>query len=152
MREIQLTQGRITFVDDDDFEDLNKNTWGVTKGAVDRVIWDSGNRRHEVMSRRIMKCPPDRVVDHIDGNPLNNQRSNLRICIPSENQRNRRMPSINTSGFKGVTWHKQCQKWQSQIGHYNKNYHLGLFDTKEEAYEAYKRKSKELHGEYAKIE
>ena len=88
-------------------------------------------------------------VDHINGNPLDNRKSNLRICTNAENQRNRGVNKNNTSGYKGVCWAKQNKKWKARIKHNGKLIHLGYYKDKEEAARAYDKKAKELHGEYA---
>ena len=99
--------------------------------------------------RLIMDAPKGMHVDHINGNPLDNRKSNLRICTHAENQRNRGANKNNTSGYKGVHWSKTTKKWRAEIRHDNKSIHMGYFKTPEEAARAYDKKAKELHGEYA---
>lgn len=91
------------------------------------------------------------VIDHIDGNPSNNRKSNLRICTVSENGFNRGKPKNNTSGAKGVSWNKKSQKWCARIMSNGKDYIIGLFDTIKEASDAYDAKAIELHGEFARL-
>lgn len=90
-------------------------------------------------------------VDHIDRNPLNNDLDNLREVTVRENVLNSRMKSTNTSGFRGVNWHKNRQKWQASIQSEGKQLHLGRFTSKEEAARAYDKAAKELHGEFAQL-
>jgi hypothetical protein len=97
------------------------------------------------LHRMIMGDPPDNVIDHVNHNKLDNRRQNLRVCTHQQNQFNRGKNSNNTSGYKGVHWNKQTQKWKAQINHK----YLGLFDSAEEAHRAYVRAAQELHGEYA---
>ena len=99
--------------------------------------------------RLIMDAPKGMDVDHINGNPLDNRKSNLRICTHTENNRNRGANKNNTSGYKGAYWHKQNKKWRAQIVRNNKAIHIGLYESKEEAARAYDKKAKELHGEFA---
>lgn len=101
------------------------------------------------MHRLIMNTPDGMVTDHIDGNGLNNQRKNLRICTHTENMANRKIHINNTSGYKGVTWSKQNNRWRSQIYLDSKNIFLGLFTDKEEAYKAYIKACKKYHKEFA---
>jgi hypothetical protein len=89
-----------------------------------------------------------KAVDHIDRDKTNNNIFNLRFCTTSENKRNTGLVRTNTSGFKGVNWDKVKQKWRAQIKTNGKKKHLGHFNTKEEAYEAYKKASKEYHGDF----
>lgn len=94
--------------------------------------------------------PGNLQIDHIDGNGQNNDPANLRLATRSGNMQNRGAYQNNTSGFKGVGWHKKTQKWQARIRHNWKRYALGYFDTPEEAHAAYVRAAEELHGEFAR--
>jgi hypothetical protein len=90
-------------------------------------------------------------VDHIDGNITNNHVSNLRWATRAENSANSKITNRNTSGFKGVCFDKRTNKWKAQISINSKIKHIGLFDTPEEAYEAYKKAATEFHGEFARF-
>ena len=87
---------------------------------------------HHVIAKRMgLECPNE--VDHKDGNPLNNQRDNLRPATHIENMRNVKLSVRNTSGCKGVSWNKALQKWKAYIRVNKKLIHLGYFDNYEEA-------------------
>lgn len=89
---------------------------------------------------------PKYPLDHINEIKDDNRISNLRLDINNENLHNKSNPQINnTSGFRGVHWSKKCQKWAAQISIKGKVKHLGLFNTAEEAYEAYLRAKREHH-------
>jgi len=103
------------------------------------------------MHRLIMNAQPGEQVDHINHNTLDNRKPELRLCTKSQNQHNVGKRQDNTSGFKGVTWHKRDQKWQARIMKSGKDKHLGNFDTPELAYEAYCRAAAELHGQFARV-
>lgn len=92
-------------------------------------------------------------VDHIDvnGSRSDNRICNLRAATRSSNSCNREKQPNNKTGYKGVTWHKASQKWRAAIVFQGKQNHLGLFDTPEEAHEAYKQAALRLHGEYARF-
>ncbi|GJH22444.1 hypothetical protein CBA19CS22_37900 [Caballeronia novacaledonica] len=90
-----------------------------------------------------------RTVDHIDKNPLNNARSNLRVATYAENMWNRGKQSNNTSGYKGVLWIERIKRWSARISANGKRYYLGHYKTAEEAHEAYKAAAERLHGEFA---
>ncbi|WPH64071.1 endonuclease [Vibrio phage vB_VpP_1] len=90
------------------------------------------------------------MIDHINGIKTDNRFSNLRECNPGNNARNTGIKPNNKSGFKGVRWNKQCQKWQAVVKFNYKSHHAGLFDSKVEAARAYDKKAIELHGEFAK--
>jgi HNH endonuclease/AP2 domain len=89
----------------------------------------------------------EKNVDHIDGDGLNNRRSNLRIATVSENDSNRGAQINNTTGFKGVTpFHAKFQARITKDGTY---YYLGTFNTALEAARAYNEVAKKYHGEFA---
>lgn len=89
------------------------------------------------------------ILDHIDGNRSNNRPENLRIATKSTNGMNRGKQSNNTSGFKGVSFRKDVNKWLAKITKNGKAYHVGLFDTKEKAALAYCQAASEIHGEFS---
>lgn len=156
MKKIPLTQGRFTLVDDADHEQLNQRKWYAYQ---DRNMWYARhnsqpyeNKRLSILMHRVilgLRHGDGKQVDHIDGDGLNNQRSNLRICTNTQNQHNRRQRVTGRSKYKGVVWHKQSKRWVAQIRYHPNNIHIGSFDTEEEAAEAYNEKAKELRGEYA---
>lgn len=90
-------------------------------------------------------------VDHINGDTLDNRRSNLRLCTVSGNNHNRMKSKNNTSGYKGVSWLKQNQKWRAYIKVNSKDKHLGCYLDKEDAARAYDKAAKEYFGEFARL-
>ena len=90
------------------------------------------------------------VIDHRDGNPLNNRFSNLRLSTRSENGANRRPTRSNTSGFKGVAARRRTGKWTAQITKDGRRHYLGSFASAEDAHSAYVAKARELFGEFAR--
>jgi hypothetical protein len=94
-----------------------------------------------------------KVIDHIDGNGLNNSWHNLRMATQKQNLENRKQHIKNRSGYRGVSFHKQRLKWQAYVNHNGKRSYLGLFDTPESAAEAARAKREELfthdHGRAA---
>jgi len=90
------------------------------------------------------------IIDHINGNKLDNRIENLRASSQSQNSMNRKQRSDNTSGIKGVRWSKHKQKWIGTIGINYKNYSAGEFDNKEDAAIAVAALRKKLHGEFAR--
>lgn len=103
------------------------------------------------LHRLIMNPPKGMMIDHINGDGLDNRRENLRVCTNAENQRNARLSSRNKSGYKGVSWNKRDKKWRSQIQHERKVRHIGYFDCPKEAARAWDAVAKELFGEYANL-
>lgn len=153
---ISLTQGYEAVIDVADVSIVEDRNWCFdnkkTSGyAVSTVCKKDGKSTTLLLHRLLMNPSFNLVVDHIDGNGLNNRRSNLRICSTAENSRNQRIKLKNTSGFKGVSWHKRTQKWQSHIRRDGKGYNLGHFNTPEDAYAAYCQSSDKLHGEFGRV-
>jgi hypothetical protein len=153
MKEIKLTRGIVVIVDDEDYEFLNKWKWYAAR-AGNSVYAQRGvciNERINIikMHRVIMSSPVDLEIDHIDGNGLNNQRSNLRTCTRSQNMMNQK-PRLNCSSkYKGVTWNKRDNRYQARIIINYKNISLGYFKSEKDAAITYNSKALELYGEFA---
>lgn len=105
------------------------------------------------LHRFLMNAPYDCVVDHINGNPLDNRRTNLRVCSNDENMRNRRKLSRCRSRHKGVTFDdsKVACKWRARISVDGKRICIGYFATEEEAAIAYNDAAVKYHKEFAKL-
>lgn len=144
MKEIVLTQGYIALVDDEDYLELIKFKWRRDTNNYARTA------SMVLMHRFIMK-PQGQIIDHIDGNRLNNQKVNLRLCNQSENLCNRPKQLNNTSGYKGVHWHIKRGCWQANIKINQVQIYLGSFKTKEDAALAYNEASIKYHKEFAYI-
>lgn len=91
----------------------------------------------------------DQIIDHINGDPLDNRITNLRLASPADNSRNQRIRRDNKTGLKGVYFHRAAGKYGAQIAVNGKPKHLGLFDTPEAAHESYCKAAKEMHGAFA---
>lgn len=142
-KQIELTQGKFAIVDDEDYEYLNKFKWHwKSKNYAARAE----SRKTVFMHREIMKPPADMLVDHIDGNGLNNQKSNLRVCNKSQNGMNRQ----NTSGriWKGV--YPVGKKFVARIQIDGENKYIGTYKTEEAAARAYDINAIVLFGQFAK--
>lgn len=141
--EIELLNGEIAIVDEEDYFGLSKYIWHLNSGGY--VL----NNKAERMHRLITKCPRGKEVDHINKNKLDNRKENLRICSRSENNSNRNVFCNNKSGYKGVDlWYG---KYRAQIKKDGKKTHLGLFSAAEDAARAYDKKAKELFGKFASL-
>lgn len=92
---------------------------------------------------------PPHEIDHIDRDRTNNRLSNLRLATRIENAGNMWREKQNTSGYKGVVWHKGGKKWMASVKHRGNQIYLGLFENKEDARYAYTMKVRELFGEFA---
>lgn len=122
-------------------------------GRLDVVLCnESGKKRflvHRLVGMVFLGISDDQEVDHIDGNPFNNRLENLRVCTHAENGRNRKKQINNSTGYPGVSFHKRSGKYQARIMINGKHKHLGLFETTEEAFAAYKNASLKLHGAFS---
>ena len=104
---------------------------------------------HRLVSHAFLLNPLNRrCVDHRDHDKHNNNILNLRYASDIENGRNRGMHKNNTTNFKGI--HRHGKKYRAQITNGGKKIHIGLYETKEEASEAYEARAKELFGEFYK--
>lgn len=144
------------YVDDWDYEILKEKRWHIlvskiSKGGTRCNFYPATTSKNiSILAHRIILwCPKGLQIDHIDGNPCNNQMSNLRVCTHSQNIQNRGKLSTNTSGYKGVSWHKRDKIWRAQIAVNGRYIYLGSFDTAKEAHKAYKNASIKYHGEFA---
>ena len=157
--EIKLNNGRVAIVDAEDEEYLSQWNWnlieykGVRHAYTVLVATHPTSMHTLVMCRHGVERPPGLVVDHINGNGLDNRRQNLRVVTHADNCSNnrRRRQGKTTSRYKGV-WFEKCGKrkkrWRSKIRSNNTCRHLGSFITEEEAAVAYDAAAKELYGEY----
>jgi hypothetical protein len=146
--EFPLNKGKVALVNVRDLVVLARNRWTARKDrltgtwyAIRKIYLSRGKYKIERMHRRIMEPPDDMVIDHINGDGLDNRRANLRVCTKKQNNANRRrrITSSNTR-FIGVTRvefaTRPCE-WHARIWIDKKDVLLGAFDTPEEAAHAY---------------
>ena len=143
MKLIKLTKGLSTKVDDEDFVELSKLSWHASyKGNKNHCYAISSTKK--AMHRLIMRCPKHMVVDHINGDTLDNCKRNLRVVTRRQNNMHRVNPNKNnTSGYRGVTWAKDRKMWVAQTKRNYKQIRIGSFNTAEEASNAYKAYTKQ---------
>jgi len=141
-------KNRIRFkVDLDDINRVNEHEWFYSNGYIKALI----NDKWVTLHRFIMNPSAEQIVDHIDGDKLNNMKENLRLCSKAENQRNQKIHKNNTSGYKGVRWNEKDKRWRAYIRKDSKSIYIGNFKELKEAVIAYNNKAIELFGEFAKI-
>jgi len=147
MKLIPLTQGKFAKVDDEDYEWLTQWNWYFEKrGYAGRR---SGNKILK-MHREIIKTPDGLFTDHINGDRIDNQKSNLRICTIMQNTHNSRVRKDNLSGYKGVSWCKRERKYHVRIYCNYIKKSIGYFDDVIEAALAYDKEARKLYGEFAR--
>lgn len=150
MAEIKLTRGKFAIVDDCVFDDINQYKWYCSaKGYAVRDFHEEGKRKSIRMHRLIMNAKGGEQVDHKNHNKLDNRRENLRICNNQQNHANRPLDKNNTSGFRGVSLHKETGKWRASIQYNGKKISLGLYNNIKKAAEAYNIKARKCFGEFA---
>ena len=153
-----IVRGREVFIDEQDAHLFLAHEWHLInpRGEYPQALYVrrretiDGKRVLYLLHREIMNAPKGMVVDHIDGNVLNNQRANLRVCTHADNMKNRK---LSGKGTKGICLHKRrtARPWAAYIQSDMKRVHIGYFDTAEEAAQAYARAAKLFHGEFARL-
>lgn len=152
MKVIQLTQGRFTTVDDEDFIILTQWKWyaykhGDTFYAV-RSIGSGENKKTILMHRVILGLTDSKIeVDHEDHNGLHNCKSNLRIATRANNMANVTSAKNSSSKYLGVSLNKSTNTWRAKI----KNKHLGYFKDPKDAAIAYNQAAIKNYGEFANL-
>lgn len=147
---IPLSSDHVAIVDDHDYPAVCHAQWFRNgDGYAVAFVQVQGRFKLTYLHRYLLHAPDDQQVDHIDGNPLNNVRSNLRLVTPQQNSQNKRLSPLSATGLKGVGWHKRRQKYHVRIQQQGIRYHLGFFECPEEAALAYDAAARTLFGEFA---
>lgn len=145
-KQIDLSNGSYTLIDKEDWNMVKGFCWYNDHGYVRTSA--SGVKTY--LHRYIMDAPKGIQVDHINGNPLDNRRLNLRLCSDMKNKWNTPIYKNNKSGYKGVTFYKN-KYWRANIVVNKKQKSLGLYKTPIEAARAYDIAAKKYFGDFARI-
>jgi len=149
MKTIELTRGKVTVVDDDDFPSLCRYKWAFTSnGYAARGVWKG---KTILMHRLLLDAPKGVEVDHKNRDKLDNRRENIRLCSGAQNKQNRGIQKNNISGYRGVHWSSLNDKWRATIDVNGKRHHLGLFYEERDAALAYNESAKKFYGAFAFI-
>lgn len=147
MISIPLTRNKSAIIDNEDLPVIGNRKWHCTANgyAAQRrgknIVW---------MHRVIMDTPVGMDTDHINGDRLDNRRSNLRFATRSQNMINTSRRADNKSGHKGVTWSDRNHKWYACIRVSGKSISLGFYDSIYDASNAYKNASLKYFGDFAR--
>lgn len=146
---------KVALVDEDDFDNVIKYKWNLHKDSVNTYFRaykgykDNGIKEYIFLHNLIMNnLNKQFIVDHIDGNTLNNKKENLRKCSLHKNEVNKKKPKNNTSGHKGVHYSSVERKWKAYISYKNKRIHLGTFINKEDAIRAREKAENKYFKEF----
>lgn len=156
---IPLSRRKYAVVDAEDFPRLASYSWHAFHDKKDgRWLAVRGERirrngrsitRNVWMHREILHAPAGALVEHLNGDGLDNRKANLQRSTRAERYAKRGKLSTNTSGYCGVTFYARTGKWRAQIRCDGTTVHLGYFTTAEEAAVAYDRKARQVFGEFA---
>ncbi len=155
-KEIQLTQGKVTIVDDSDYDYLNQFKWYADKQgdkyyAVRKSLRVNGKYKNQKMHRMIIGEKLDVHTDHINNDTLDNRRCNLRTCTHQQNMWNKPKTKSNTSGYKGVFYLQKRKMYRATITINYKTIYLGTFYLIKQAAMAYNLAAKKYYGEFANL-
>lgn len=148
MKKIKLTKGHFAIVDDSDFDFLNQWKWYSHNGYGRRDAVIEGKKR--IIHLHRLLCDGEEI-DHINGNPSDNRRQNLRAVTHKQNLQNQRPQTGKSSKYKGVSWNKTNKNWNAYIKNNRVKISLGVFKKEKDAARAYDKKAKELFGEFARL-
>lgn len=151
MLELEIRENIYTLIDDKDIDLVTKSHWNLSgNGYVVRHAKKDNKYTKVYLHREILNPDNGVYVDHINGNPLDNRRQNLRLCNKSQNNINRGKRGGTSSIYKGVSLDTTRQKWVAKLKLPNKQVYIGRFENERHAAMAWDIWAREFHGEFFK--
>lgn len=147
MASIEIAPGQSVLIDDDQYEEIAAHRWRAQKGKHTHYAAMNGG---VLMHRLIMRATKGDIVDHVNGDGLDNRKENLRLCSNAENMMNARKIAGRSSRFKGVSWNKDRSQWYSTIEKDGKRKFLGGYKDEAVAAKQYDNAALRMFGSYAK--
>lgn len=149
-----IVKGKTVLFDWVDAAIVNSRKWTLLSGRGGEYVASKQGNKWTFLHREIMEPGEGIVVDHINGNKMDNRRLNLRSATREQNTWNRKIQggmAPNKTGWIGTFYNKKNKRWFSAISSKGKSIFLGTFDCAEDAARAYDKKARELRGEWAKL-
>lgn len=141
--------GRLFYIDKEDYEMVSKYRWIVNDVGYVISATTRDGMEGVLLHRYILNAPKDSEIDHINRNPLDCRKNNLRFCSRTQNNQNQNVRKDNSSGVKGVSFLKDKNKWHSRITVNHKTILLGNYDRYEDAVTARMKAEKKYCGEFS---
>ncbi len=148
---VHINGGTAVLIDDEDYDKIKESSWLFSGRYAYRQVWNKGKGKTEYMHRIIMGNPKNLEIDHINGNGIDNRKSNLRFATHKQNMANQKSCKTATSQFKGVCWVKRDKKWEASIQTDNRTKHLGYYENEADAAKAYDKEAIKLFGSFARL-
>lgn len=150
--QIRLTRGLFALIDTNDLSLVSNHVWHAHVGSSTfYASTNIGKYPNQTVIKMHNLIMGEKLIDHLDGDGLNNCRMNLRICTSSQNSLNRRKIKKETSSkYKGVSWDKNSKKWRVRIQKNGVMKTVGFFISEVDASNAYDNSAHSLHGEFAR--
>ena len=144
----------LILLDPESYDLVKEYKWTSWQSSPEKPIYavgkKSGTKKLVYLHRLLKGFPAGKVVDHKNGNGLDNRLKNLRVCYSGQNNMNQKK-TRGSSRFKGVSWSKTRDKWRAEIAIHRKTTVIGYFEDEVEAARAYNFQALKIHGEFAKI-
>lgn len=148
-KEIVITRGEVTIVDDDNYEELCQYKWYLMDGFAGRTVTENKKRTTVYMHRVVADAPKGVSVYHLNGNKLDNRRENLLLEKGSARMHQRKKNVAHSSKYRGVYWAKEKKIWIAEIKVNKKHLRLGYFEDEKEAAIAYDTAAYQYYGPLA---